>query len=101
MWNQVKPSTPNTLMVVEYEDFATIEVVKKTNKTNSITHYTFNIDIVDVTEQSIDIYKLEDIENVMTRVKAAIEELYDEIPAMSNDDIEMWIDNFLELCNDY
>lgn len=97
MWKQLRPTHATVILNTEFEDFASIEVEKINTKNTSISHYVIGINIYDITEQSVDVYKNEDIERVLRCVKNAIEELYEEIAEYSQEDIEDWVDHFCDL----
>lgn len=97
MWKQLKPTHATVILNTEFEDFASIEVEKMNTKSTSIVHYVIGINIYDITEQSIDVYKGEDIERVLRTLKKEIEELYEEIADYEKEDIDDWVDRFCEL----
>ena len=56
MWKQIETSRNNILLYLNYEDFATIEVEKKTNN-KGVTFYEINFHLEDVTDQSVVCYE--------------------------------------------
>lgn len=101
MWEQLKIKHPSVIMYVGYEDFATIEVEKKVSPSSNIFHYMINIEIIDVTSQCVDVYKLTDIEKMMRTIRKEIEQLYEDIPLLSQEQIDDWIDDFIDILNSF
>ncbi|MDD6302111.1 MAG: hypothetical protein PUA56_02205 [Bacillales bacterium] len=101
MWEQLKIKHPSVIMYVGYEDFATIEVEKKVSPSSNIVHYMINIEIIDVTSQCVDVYKLTDIEKMMRTIRKEIEQLYEDIPLLSQEQIDDWIDDFIDILNSF
>ena len=100
MWKQIETSRNNILLYLNYEDFATIEVEKKTNN-KGVTFYEINFHIEDVTDQSVVCYKLEDVKVVLERAKDEIEEFYLDKDDYSDEEIYSWLDDFVELINEF
>ncbi len=101
MWEQLKSKHPSVIIYAKLDDFATIEVEKKVSKTSDLTHYVINIDIFDVTTQCVDIYRLDDVEKAMVKIRKKIEELYDDIPMYDEEEISNWIDEFIEEIDEF
>jgi len=101
MWEKLKPTHPEVVIYTQFEDFATIEVEKKTSKLSDIVHYIINVNVIDITEQTFDIYKFDDVEKALSEIRRLIEELYDEIPLYSDTEVEHWIDEFCDIIGEY
>lgn len=100
MWKQLKPSHQTVILHTEYEEFASIEVEKINSKNTSIARYVIYINIYDITEQNIDVYKLEDIEKTLIVLRKEIENLYEEIEENNVHEIEEWIDHFCDVISE-
>ncbi len=100
MWNPVKTSRAGVILSLEYVQFATIEVEKKTNG-RGITFYEIRFHIEDVTDQSVDAYQIEQVSSVLEKAKETIEDLYEEIEDLSQAEIYEWLENFVEEINDF
>lgn len=98
MWDILKSTRANVIMNIGYEDFATIEV-EKMIKTNNVDHYVINIDIFDVYETSVDIYKLNELEKALEIIKEEIEFLYDNIPLYNQEELDEFLESFQEKLN--
>lgn len=98
MWDILKSTRANVIMNIGYEDFATIEV-EKMIKTNNVDHYVINIDIFDVYETSVDIYKLNELEKALEIIKEDIEFLYDNIPLYNQEELDEYLESFQENLN--
>lgn len=98
MWDILKSTRANVIMNIGYEDFATIEV-EKMIKTNNVDHYVINIDIFDVYETSVDIYKLNELEKALEIIKEDIEFLYDNIPLYNQEELDEYLESFQEKLN--
>jgi hypothetical protein len=98
MWDILKSTRANVIMNIGYEDFATIEV-EKMIKTNNVDHYVINIDIFDVYETSVDIYKLNELEKALEIIKEEIEFLYDNIPLYNQEELDEYLESFQEKLN--
>lgn len=98
MWDILKSSRANVVMNLGYEDFASIEV-EKMIKSSNVDHYVINIDIFDVFETSVDIYKIKELEKALNEIKEEIEFLYDNIPLYNQDEIDEFLEDFQEKLN--
>lgn len=99
MWKIKKNLRANVIMELEYEDFASLRVEKKTN--NRIDSYTLFIDIYEVLNEELSFYKMDDMTNILTFIKTDIEYLANHIDMMSDEEYNRWIDNFLIKINEY
>ena len=71
MWIQEKTTRNDVVILLNYEDFATIEVLKKRRK-NDVIEYEINFHIEEVTDQSVIAYKIEDVSKVLENAKVII-----------------------------
>ena len=99
MWEQKKSKHPSVIVMMEYDDFASIEV-EKTKKGN-IFQYIVNIDVYNIYTDSAIFYDLKDIESALKVIKKQIEELYEDIPLFSDDDITNWIEDFQDIVSSF
>lgn len=100
-WTQKKSNMPSVMMSLDLEDFASIEVEKKTLKNLSIKQYVINVDVKDVYTESFIIDELSMAEKALKEIKQEIEYLYDEIADMEEDEIRDWCDNFSEIMEEF
>lgn len=100
MWEQIKTSRNNVILSLNYEDFATIEVEKKTNN-KGVNFYEINFHLEDVTDQSVVCYKIEEVSKTLEKAKEMIEELYLDYEDSSDEEIYSWLDSFVEEINNF
>lgn len=100
MWEQIKTTRNNVVLNLNYEDFATIEVEKKTNN-KGILFYEISFHLEDVTDQSIICYKLAEVSKVLEKAKILIEELFVEKDDFTQEELYNWLDEFVENINEY
>ena len=100
MWEQVKTNKSGIILLLNYEDFASIEV-KKRLTSSSLTEYEISFHIERVSDQSVVAYKLDDVKKVLEKAKEMIEILYDEMDYYTNSDIYDFLDEFVEAINDF
>ena len=97
MWEIKKSQRNNVVMILEYQDFASIEVTKK--EKGPLFEYTINVNIFDVLESQVSAYELKEVEMKLTAIKKQIEELYEDIPLFDNDELDRWITDFEDTFN--
>ena len=97
MWEIKKSQRSNVVMILEYQDFAHIEVSKK--EKGPMCEYLIEVDIYDVYESSVVSYELKDVEEKLKGIKKQIEELYEDIPLFDEFQLEVWISTFEETFN--
>lgn len=100
MWTSNKINHHDMILNISYFDFATIIIEKKINN-KGIVFYEINFDIYDVLNQSIVIYRLDDVEHVLKEAKSMIEDFYDEKFELNQIEINNWVEDFLTTINDY
>ena len=66
-----------------------------------VTFYEINFHIEDVTDQSVVCYKLEDVKVVLEKAKDEIEDFYLDKDDYSDEEIYSWLDDFVELINEF
>ena len=102
MWEQLKPRNQDMIINASYEDFASIQVERRKNKNSEdIVHYLVTVRINDITEQCLDLYKFDEVEKALAFIRREIEELYDNIPLYTDEEIEDWVENFIDLISEY
>lgn len=92
MWEQKKSKHPTIILCLEYEEFASIEIEKILK--GSIPQYTINVDVYNIINDSVILYDLKDVEKALNEIKKSIEELYEDIPLMNDDEITSWVEEF-------
>ena len=83
-WVNMIKKNENEILSLNYRDFASLKVTKKTDKLNVIC-YELVVEIFAITEQSLDIYNLGDVEEILTKIKRSIEKLYSQICCEASD----------------
>lgn len=99
-WVNMIKRNENEILSLNYRDFASLKVVKKTDKLNVIC-YELNVDIFAITEQKIDIYNIGDLEQILSKIKRNIEKLYSQIGLFDEDDLNKWIKDFEDVLSSY
>lgn len=100
MWKQNETNKSNIILSLDYNNFAFIEVEKKTSN-KGVLFYEINFQIDNITNQSTVCYNIEDVKTVLENCKPSIEDLYDNIDEMSDSEIYDWLDEFVETINDF
>ena len=90
----------NEILSLNYRDFASLKVTKKTDKLNVIC-YELVVEIFAITEQSLDIYNLGDVEEILTKIKRSIEKLYSQIGLFEEEDLTNWVKEFEDMIASY
>ncbi len=99
MWKEKKNLKANVIMETEYEDFASLKVLKKVQ--NNIVNYILTINIYSIVSEELSFYKMDDLTKILKYVKSSIEYFYDNINDMDDDEYNSFIDDFLAKINEY
>lgn len=100
MWKQIEANKTGIIISLNYNDFAYIEVEKRTNN-KGVLLYEVNFQINDVTNQSVVCYNINDVKTILENCKENIEDLYENVENMSDSDIYDWLDEFVEVINNF
>ena len=99
-WVNMIKKNENEILSLNYRDFAALKVTKKTDKLNVIC-YELVVEIFAFTEQSLDIYNLGDVEEILTKIKRSIEKLYSQIGLFEEEDLTNWVKEFEDMIASY
>ena len=93
-WVNMIKKNENEILSLNYRDFASLKVTKKTDKLNVIC-YELVVEIFAITEQSLD------IEEILTKIKRSIEKLYSQIGLFEEEDLTNWVKEFEDMIASY
>ena len=99
-WVNMIKKNENEILSLNYRDFASLKVTKKTDKLNVIC-YELVVEIFAITEQSLDIYNLGHVEEILTKIKRSIEKLYSQIGLFEEEDLTNWVKEFEDMIASY
>lgn len=99
-WVNMIKKNDNEILSLNYRDFASLKVTKKSNKLN-VMCYELAIDVFAITEQTLYVYNIGDLEQILTKIKRSIEKLYSQIGLFDEDDLSKWIKNFEDVLSSY
>lgn len=99
MWETLKSNQPNSILSLEYEEFASINVEKI--QKGSLYEYIVDINIYNLLEDSIVTYSMKELEKSLEFIKEKIEDLYNSYDSYSDIELNEWIDNFQDEIEEY
>ena len=99
MWEAKKSRKANSILCLEFNEFAYIEVEKI--KKENLNFFSIEFDIYDIYNNNFVLYKMEDITNILNVFKKEVERLYNIIDNLSDEELDNYLDKLDELLNDY
>lgn len=99
MWETLKLNQPNSILSLEYEGFASINVEKI--QKGSLYEYIVDINIYNLLEDSIVTYSMKELEKSLEFIKEKIEDLYNSYDSYNDIELNEWIDNFQDEIEEY
>lgn len=100
MWTQSKNASNNSIIDMEYFYFARVKVIEKI-KNNGLKAYVVQIHVEDVTDEEIEVLKIEDAQKILVTARDWIEDVYEIIPDLDDSQLNNWCRNFKDALNEY
>ena len=99
MWETKKSRKTNSILCLEFNEFALVEVEKI--KKDNLNFFSIEFDIYDIYNNNFVLYKMEDITNILNIFKKEVERLYNIIDDLSDNELDDYLDKLDDLLNDY
>lgn len=99
MWNELKTKKSNTILCLEYEEFAYVEIDKI--KKDNIDFFSIELEIYDIYNNNFVLYKMDDVLKVLSAFKKEVERLYDIINDLTEDELDDFLDKLDDTLNNY
>ena len=100
MWENNKSTSNTIILSMNYYDFSSIIVEKRITSKGNI-YYELKVSVDDVIEQIVDISNIDNVKTVISNIKPMIEDLYEDIIDMDDNELNLWVEDFLDQINDY
>lgn len=99
MWETRKSRKANSILCLEFNEFAFVEVEKI--KKENLNFFSIEFDIYDIYNNNFVLYKMEDVTNILNLFKKEVERLYNIINDLSDSELDDYLDKLDDLLNDY
>lgn len=99
MWKDLKTKKSNTILCLEYEEFAYVEIDKI--KKDNINFFSLELEIYDTYNNNFVLYKMDDVLKVLSVFKEEVEQLYDRFNDLSKKELDDFLDDLDEKLNNY